>query len=119
MEENEAIRGLSALAHETRLRVFRVLVVEGPGGLAAGAIAARLDVPPSTLSTHLGLMEGAGILRRSRVRRQIFYAADFEGIRRLLTFLTADCCQGRPELCRTLVELATAGSEPDRAEENR
>ena len=109
-----AIRGLSALAHETRLRVFRTLIVEGPGGLAAGAIAERLGVPPSTLSTHLGLMEGAGLLRRSRVQRQIFYAADIEGIRRLLTFLTEDCCQGRPDLCKALVDLATAGCGPDR-----
>lgn len=58
-------------------------------------------------------MDSAGILHRSRVQRQVFYAADIEGMRRLLTFLTADCCQGRPELCQALAELATTACAPE------
>lgn len=67
--------------------------------MPAGAIAERIAVPPSTLSHHLALLERAGLLRSWRVERRIFYAVDVEGTRRLVTFLTEDCCQGHPELC--------------------
>jgi DNA-binding transcriptional ArsR family regulator len=106
MEEKAAIEALAALAQETRLRVFRLLVHVGPSGLAAGGIAERLGVPPSTLSFHLRELERAGLLRSWRRQRQVFYAADVEGTRRLLTFLTADCCQGHPEICGDLVKIA-------------
>lgn len=99
MESSTAIEALSALAQETRLSVFRLLVREGPSGLTAGALAQQVGVAPSTLSHHLAQLERAGLLRSWRVQRQIFYAADYEGMRRLLTFLTEDCCQGRPEIC--------------------
>lgn len=99
MEMNEAIGALTALGHETRLTVFRLLVQAGPSGLAAGAVAERAGVPPSTMSHHLGLLERAGLVRSWRVHRQIFYATDYEGTRKLLSFLMEDCCQGRPELC--------------------
>jgi DNA-binding transcriptional ArsR family regulator len=99
METKNAIAALAALAQDHRLAVFRMLVREGPGGLPAGEIAARVAVPPSTLSHHLGQLERAGLLRSWRLQRQIFYAVDIEGTRRLLAFLTDDCCQGRPEIC--------------------
>ena len=99
METNEAIGAFTALGHETRLTVFRLLVQAGPNGLAAGAVAEQAGVPPSTMSHHLGLLERAGLVRSWRVHRQIFYATDYEGTRRLLAFLMEDCCQGRPELC--------------------
>jgi DNA-binding transcriptional ArsR family regulator len=108
MEEKQAIDALSALAHATRLNAFRLLVQVGTKGLTAGEIADRVRVPPSTLSTHLALLERSNLLQARRVGRRIFYAANYEGTRRLLSFLTEDCCQGRPELCGTLV-----GALPD------
>jgi DNA-binding transcriptional ArsR family regulator len=106
MESTQAIAAFAALAQETRLAVFRLLMVEGPGGLPAGEIARRLDTQPATLSFHLQHLERAGLLTRHRQSRQIFYAADVEGVRRLLSFLTEDCCQGRPEICGDLASLS-------------
>ena len=99
MEERHAVEAFAALAQEHRLEVFRLLVREGPNGLPAGEIAARIALPPSTLSHHLAHLERAGLLRSWRVERRIFYAVDVEGTRRLLTFLTEDCCHGHPEIC--------------------
>ncbi len=89
----------AALANEHRLAVFRLLMPVGPTGLPAGRIAERLGVPPSTLSTHLTQMCNAGLLRSTRLQRQIIYAIDIAGTRDLIAFLTDDCCQGRPEIC--------------------
>ena len=102
MELKQAVATLSALAQETRLAVFRLLVEEGPHGLPAGEIAARLGVTPATLSFHLAQLERAELLSSQRRSRQIVYRVDLEGTRRLLAFLTEDCCQGRPELCAAL-----------------
>lgn len=99
MDDKRAQQGFAALSQGTRLKVFRLLIQEGPDGLAAGAIATQVGVPPSTLSSHLTLLEAAGLLRSWRRQRQIFYAADFEGARELVTYLMEDCCQGRPEIC--------------------
>ncbi len=102
MKLDQAVLALSALAQETRLAVFRLLVKEGPGGLPAGEVAARLQVTPATLSFHLAQLERAGLLSSNRRSRQIVYRVDLGGTRRLLAFLTEDCCQGRPELCAGL-----------------
>ncbi len=99
MQNKHAIEALSALAQETRLGVFRLLVQAGPNGLAAGEIARALEVPPATLSFHLRELERAGLLLGRRQSRQIFYAAHYEGMRRLLDFLMQDCCAGHPEIC--------------------
>jgi DNA-binding transcriptional ArsR family regulator len=99
MEKKEAIEALAALAQEHRLAVFRLLVPRGANGLAAGEIAERVGVPPSTLSHHLAQLERAGLLRSWRVRRHVFYALDVDGTRRLIAFLSEDCCQGHPEIC--------------------
>ena len=106
MEERKAIEALAALAHETRLAAYRLLVRRGPEGLPAGAISEALGIVPSTMSFHLGQLERAGLLRSWRVQRQIFYAADYAGTRQLLAFLMEDCCQGRPEICAPLVAAA-------------
>ena len=103
MKTKDAVSTLAALAHETRLEVFRLLVTEGPAGLPAGEIAKRLDVPPPTLSSHLAQLERAGLARSWRVERRIFYAVEIEGTRRLLRYLTEDCCQGQPQLCADLL----------------
>jgi ArsR family transcriptional regulator, arsenate/arsenite/antimonite-responsive transcriptional repressor len=108
METTEAVAALAAMAQETRLAVLRLLVQSGPNGLPAGDIAQRVGVPPSTLSFHLKELDRAGLARSWRVQRQIRYAADYEGLRRLLSFLTADCCNGHPEICGGLVEAVAA-----------
>lgn len=99
IETWQAVDALMALAHETRLAIFRLLVHAGPDGLSAGTISVRLRVGPSTLSHHLAVLERAGLLVSRRLRRQIFYACAYDGMRGLLEFLTNDCCQGHPDLC--------------------
>ena len=89
----------AALAHDLRLRVFRMLVERGPEGLPAGRIALRLEVPASTLSTHLAQLERAGLLRSWREQQRVLYAVDVEGTQNLVGFLVNDCCGGQPELC--------------------
>jgi DNA-binding transcriptional ArsR family regulator len=103
-----AVEALSALAHASRLAVFRLLVRAGPDGLAAGEIAREIGVLPNTLSTHLTLLGHAGLIRSRREGRSIIYAADYEGMRDLLGFLVADCCGGRPEICAPLSEIVQA-----------
>lgn len=103
MELKAAALCFAALASEHRLGIFRLLVNRGPNGLAAGEIADAMGIVPSTLSHHLGQLERSGLIRSWRVERHIFYAVDLEGTRRLLAYLTEDCCQNRPELCRDLV----------------
>ncbi|MFQ5937769.1 MAG: ArsR/SmtB family transcription factor [Acidiferrobacterales bacterium] len=99
MKVIEAVQSLGALAQETRLAVFRLLVKAGPAGLAAGVIAERMHVTPATLSFHLKELERAGLLTARRESRQIYYMPNFSGMRDLLSFLTEDCCRGRPEVC--------------------
>lgn len=99
MEMNAAVRSLSALAHEHRLGVFRLLVKAAPKGKAAGEIAEALGLPPSSLSFHLAALESAGLVASKRTGRFIHYMVEPDAIRELLAYLTEDCCQGRPELC--------------------
>ncbi|MDA8250746.1 MAG: winged helix-turn-helix domain-containing protein [Rhodospirillales bacterium] len=112
MEETQALSCLAALAHETRLAVFRLLVRQGPSGMAAGDISQQLAVPSPTLSFHLKELERAGLLRATRRHRQIIYATDFAGTRALLDFLMRDCCQGHPELCGGMAACARDGAAP-------
>lgn len=99
MEQRQALTRLSAIAHETRLAIFRLLVQQGPDGMPAGEIAQRLAVAPPTLSFHLKELERAGLIQATRKQRQIIYAADYAGMRALIDFIMRDCCQGHPELC--------------------
>lgn len=99
MEQTQAIGALSALAQDTRLSVFRKLVQAGPSGMLSGEVADAAGVLPSTMSHHLGQLERAGLVRSHREGRTAVYAADYEGMRRLLAFLMEDCCQGRAEIC--------------------
>ncbi|MGH7117930.1 MAG: ArsR/SmtB family transcription factor [Acetobacteraceae bacterium] len=110
MKEKQALSCLAALAHETRLAVFRLLVRQGPSGMPAGEIAQRLAVPPPTLSFHLKELERAGLLRATRRHRKILYATDFAGTRALLDFLMRDCCQGHPDLCGGGAESGVANA---------
>jgi ArsR family transcriptional regulator, arsenate/arsenite/antimonite-responsive transcriptional repressor len=95
MEPKDVIDALSALAHDTRLKVFRLLVEAGPEGLAAGAIGERLDLPPATLSFHLAHLARAGLARGRQDGRFVIYSADFESMNELVGFLTENCCGGQ------------------------
>jgi DNA-binding transcriptional ArsR family regulator len=112
METNAALEAFQALAQDTRLAALRLLVQAGPNGLAAGMIADRLAVQPSTLSTHLAILERAGLVASRREARHIFYAAQYEGLRQLIAFMMEDCCQGRAEICGGLGPSPAAACAP-------
>lgn len=99
MELKDTLAKLAALAQETRLALFRLLVVAGEEGLPAGELGRRLGVAAPTLSFHVGQLEGAGLLRSRRAGRNVYYNVDFAEMRGLLAFLMEDCCQGHPEIC--------------------
>jgi ArsR family transcriptional regulator, arsenate/arsenite/antimonite-responsive transcriptional repressor len=115
MELKEATVALAALAQETRLAIFRLLVEAGPQGVPAGQLAGALDVPPATLSFHLKELAHAGLAHARPEGRFVFYSADFERMAGLMTFLTSNCCRGMPEECLTTVETALAGCCPPTA----
>ena len=94
MEKQLAVAALAALAQETRLDVFRLLVQAGPEGLAAGEIADELGVPAATLSFHLKELKSAGLLGCERDGRSRIYRPDFLVMNELLGFLTENCCRG-------------------------
>ncbi|MCK9366755.1 MAG: metalloregulator ArsR/SmtB family transcription factor [Metallibacterium scheffleri] len=94
MELNESIVALKALAQDTRLALYRLLVQAGPEGLPVGELAARLHVPDSTLSAHLRVLRTAGLVRDERRGRVIQCRADFARMDALLAYLTENCCAG-------------------------
>ena len=95
MEMNDAVTMLSALAQGSRLSIFRLLVRAGSEGIAAGSIGEKLDLPPATLSFHLAGLTRAGLAQSRQEGRFVIYSADFEGMGRLLAYLTEDCCGGK------------------------
>lgn len=99
METTDAVAALGALAQESRLDVYRLLVQAGPQGLPAGEIAARLQLAPNTLTFHFDRLRAAGLVTVRRDGRQMIYAARFETMNALLTYLTQNCCGGTPEAC--------------------
>lgn len=107
MEIKQAVNSLTALAQETRLRIFRLLVPAGEIGIPAGEIAERLDIPSATLTFHLKELGNAGLIESRREGRSIIYSLRVRGMQDLLSFLANDCCQGQPELCVQLVPLAS------------
>ncbi|MBR0658665.1 metalloregulator ArsR/SmtB family transcription factor [Neoroseomonas oryzicola] len=111
MESSTAAFAFAALGQETRLDLLRVLLAAGPSGLAAGDIAARLGVPPSTLSFHLRALDQAGLIAATRQGRSLIYAAQVDRLRALLTFLSDACCDGDPARCGDLHRLFDAPRE--------
>jgi ArsR family transcriptional regulator, arsenate/arsenite/antimonite-responsive transcriptional repressor len=105
MDEKHAITALGALAQETRLALFRLLVTCGPAGLAAGTIAERLGVQPSLLSFHLAQLVHAGLITQRRHSRQLIYSADYGAMNALLAYLTENCC-GRDGVCAPVCDPA-------------
>lgn len=106
MEINGAVIALTALAQETRLSIYRLLVEAGPEGVSAGRIGEALKVPAATLSFHLKELARAGLVSSRQEKQFIYYAADFDRMAELMTFLTQNCCQGMPQACLTMVETA-------------
>jgi ArsR family transcriptional regulator len=99
METKAVVTALAALAQESRLSIYRLLVEQGPQGLAAGQIAERLELANATLSFHLKALSHAGLISGRQEGRFVIYSANFEAMDAVVGFLTANCCGGRPELC--------------------
>lgn len=109
MEIKTAINALAAIAHETRLQIFRMLVKTCPDGLPAGEIAASLGIPNATLSFHLNHLTQAELITCTRSGRSLIYALNSPAVRELLAFLTEDCCQGKAELCSVTLASVSSG----------
>ena len=107
MNADACVAALAALSHGHRLRAFRLLVRNAPGGVSAGDIAAQLRVAPSSLSFHLAHLERTGLIHSRREQRRIIYSADLDAMGRLLAYLTDDCCGGHPEVCSSLLPAVT------------
>jgi ArsR family transcriptional regulator, arsenate/arsenite/antimonite-responsive transcriptional repressor len=116
MEAGPAVAALGALAHDTRLALYRMLVQRGPDGLSAGAIAQALALPPSSLTFHLQQLTHAGLITQRRLSRQLIYAADFAAMNALMAYLTENCCGGGAALCAPVCrpDAVGAGAPPDR-----
>jgi len=99
MDITSAVTSLEALAHETRLGVFRLLVQAGADGLSAGAIAGHLGALQNTMSSHLQKLERAGVVTSRRDGRHIIYSANFKTLSALIVYLMEDCCGGSAEVC--------------------
>jgi ArsR family transcriptional regulator, arsenate/arsenite/antimonite-responsive transcriptional repressor len=95
METKQAVQSLSALAQESRLAIFRLLVKAGPEGMAAGSIGEKLELPPATLSFHLAGLVRAGLATSRQEGRFVIYSADYPAMNALVGFLTENCCGGR------------------------
>ena len=114
MKTKDAVAALGALAQESRLGVYRLLVQAGPEGMAAGAIADRLGLPPPTLSFHLKELSHAGLAVSRQEGRYVIYSANFGNALKLVNFLTENCCGGQsclPE-CAPAVAATTEGAMP-------
>jgi len=106
MKNAQAVAALAALAQETRLSIYRLLVQAGPQGVPAGRIGETLQVPAATLSFHLKELSHAGMVASRQEGRFIYYSADYEQMAALMSFLTENCCQGMPQECLTVMETA-------------
>jgi Predicted transcriptional regulator len=107
MDKKLSLAALAALGQETRLDIFRLLVRAGAEGVPAGEIASRLGAVQNTTSAHLKILHHAGLVRTQREGRVVRYLADMTGFRDLLAFLMEDCCSGKPELCRPVIDAVT------------
>jgi DNA-binding transcriptional ArsR family regulator len=99
MKKSNAVAILAALAQDNRLDIFRLLVEAGPDGMPAGHIASSLRLPPNALTFHLDRLREVGLVTVRREGRSMIYTALFDAMNALVTYLTDQCCQGRPELC--------------------
>ena len=116
MDSTVAIGALAALAQNTRLETFRLLVSREPDGAPAGELARMLAVPQNTMSAHLAVLARAGLVQNERRSRSIIYRADLERLRDVMLFLAKDCCGGRPELCGPLLaDISSLSGEQEQS----
>lgn len=99
VDDSDAVAAFAALAQDSRLAIFRLLVARGPEGLSAGTIAETLGIPAPTLSFHLAQLRQVGLVTQRRDSRSLIYAADVVRMNGLIAYLTESCCGGRPDLC--------------------
>jgi|SRR5580658_511791 ArsR family transcriptional regulator len=109
MNPERVISAIGALAQETRLAVFRMLVAHGSEGLPAGVISERLDLPPSSLTFHLQRLIEAGLIRQRRVSRQLIYSVDFARVNSVIGYLNENCCSSSAD-CDSDCQAPEAGS---------
>jgi DNA-binding transcriptional ArsR family regulator len=106
MEMKEAVKALAALAHDSRLAIYRLLVQAGPEGLPAGQLAEMMQIPPSSLSFHLKELVHADLLVSQQSGRFVIYTAKYTSMNELLSFMTENCCGGNP--CTTTAACCEA-----------
>lgn len=111
MEKTEALAALAALAQESRLDIYRLLVQAGPGGMPAGHIGEQLGLPSATLAFHLKELKNAGLVGCTRAGRSLIYAAAYPAMNALLSYLTENCC-GRPAAGCLPMQPAGADANP-------
>ncbi len=104
MDKKSTLEALAALAQETRLDVFRLLIRAGAEGMLAGEISEALDVRQNTMSTNLSILSQSGLIHKQREGRSIRYFADMNGVRGFLAFLMEDCCGGHPKRCQPILD---------------
>ena len=105
MDQITAIEAFGALAQQTRLAIFKLLVSEGPHGLRVTEISRQLNIVPSTLSGHLAVLKRAGLLKSTRQQREIYYAVNLDTMGELIRFMLENCCNGQVENCGEIVTL--------------
>jgi DNA-binding transcriptional ArsR family regulator len=105
MDQLKAIEAFAALAQDTRMSIYRLLVKQASGSVRASEISERLGIVPSTLSGHLAILRRAGLLKSTRHQREIRYAADIAAMNALISFLLQDCCDGQMEHCGEILTL--------------
>ena len=115
METAQAVEKLAALAQETRLRIFRLLVEAGPDGMNAGAIAEAVGVPAATLSFHVAQLVRAGLVSARQESRFIFYSASYASMDDLIAYLTDNCCQGGGQCLPKTAAFATTAKRRRKA----
>ncbi|MDK9724363.1 MAG: metalloregulator ArsR/SmtB family transcription factor [Sterolibacteriaceae bacterium MAG5] len=115
METAQAVEKLAALAQETRLRIFRLLVEAGPDGMNAGAIAEAVGVPAATLSFHVAQLVRAGLVSARQESRFIFYSASYASMDDLIAYLTDNCCQGGGQCLPKTAAVATTAKRRRKA----
>ena len=107
MDDIIAITALAALAQNTRLEAFRLLVKHEPEGIPAGELARLMAVPQNTMSAHLAILTRAGLITGERQSRSIIYRANLEQLNKLILYLLKDCCGGRSDICAPLIKSLT------------
>jgi ArsR family transcriptional regulator len=104
MESLQVVKALSALAQPTRLAIFRLLVVCGPAGMAAGQVAEKLQVSAANMSFHFKTLSHAGLIESRQDGRFVYYTANFIVMNDMLAYLTENCCSGNPDACKVPVK---------------